>query len=404
MELLPIYQSRRGMNDISTEQLIGKDHFEDEFFVRDDLARQRRGRRVRQSGPTLSHQISPHSQYRPPIVPGMMSTSKENGATEDYLFLSGPKPPSLRRALQRQTPQRTQGTIQLDHHENPAKDLAGFFSYGFCCCQCVRTQEVGMTENFGQFQEIIPPGFYCLLWPMSDIAGRLSLRIQQMDVVCETKTKDNVFVHLQISVQYRVVVEKAFDAYYRLTDPSVQLQSYVYDVVRAAVPKLTIDKLFLSKKFIAESIYVRLTAAMNDYGYEIVSSLVTNILPSQNVRDSMNEIEASRRLKEAMPHRAEAEKTRIIKKAEADADSMYLRGCGIANSRCAIMQGMKESLVTLSEQRSTKDVMDLLLLTQYMDMLGAVGGNDLIISHSPGNVESLLQSLPTTHNIVDLLS
>ena len=261
-----------------------------------------------------------------------------------------------------------------------------------------------MTENFGQFQEIIPPGFYCLLWPMSDIAGRLSLRIQQMDVVCETKTKDNVFVHLQISVQYRVVVEKAFDAYYRLTDPSVQLQSYIYDVVRAAVPKLTIDKLFLSKKFIAESIYVRLTAAMNDYGYEIVSSLVTNILPSQKVRDSMNEIEASRRLKEAMPHRAEAEKTRIIKKAEADADSMYLRGCGIANSRCAIMQGMKESVVTLSEQRSTKDVMDLLLLTQYMDMLGAVGGNDLILSHSPGNVESLLQSLPTTHNIVDLLS
>ena len=166
----------------------------------------------------------------------------------------------------------------------------------------------------------------------------------------------------------------------------------------------TIDKLFLSKKFIAESIYVRLTAAMNDYGYEIVSSLVTNILPSQKVRDSMNEIEASRRLKEAMPHRAEAEKTRIIKKAEADADSMYLRGCGIANSRCAIMQGMKESVVTLSEQRSTKDVMDLLLLTQYMDMLGAVGGNDLILSHSPGNVESLLQSLPTTHNIVDLLS
>ena len=404
MELLPIYQSRRSMNDISTEQLIGKDHFEDEFFVRNDLARQRRGRRVKQSGPTLSHQISPHSQYRPPIVPGMISTSKENEATEDYLFLSGPKPPSLRRALQRQTPQRTQGTIQLDHHENPAKDLAGIFSYGFCCCQCVRTQEVGMTENFGQFQEIIPPGFYCLLWPMSDIAGRLSLRIQQMDVVCETKTKDNVFVHLQISVQYRVVVEKAFDAYYRLTDPSVQLQSYIYDVVRAAVPKLTIDKLFLSKKFIAESIYVRLTAAMNDYGYEIVSSLVTNILPSQKVRDSMNEIEASRRLKEAMPHRAEAEKTRIIKKAEADADSMYLRGCGIANSRCAIMQGMKESVVTLSEQRSTKDVMDLLLLTQYMDMLGAVGGNDLILSHSPGNVESLLQSLPTTHNIVDLLS
>jgi regulator of protease activity HflC (stomatin/prohibitin superfamily) len=405
MELLSIPRRQREIHDSFTEELLGKEQFEDEFHEQGGVARRQR-RRERRRGKPLTPFQTPPSMYRPPVLiqGSELSNAHQSLELESYLFLNGPPPPSIRRSLQRQTPRQVQGSLVLDHHVNPAKDLAGIFSYGACCCQCVRTQEVGITENFGQFQQVLPPGFYCLSWPFSDIAGRLSLRIQQIDLVCETKTKDDVFVHLQISVQYRVVVEKSFDAYYRLTDPSVQLKSYVFDVVRSTVPKMTIDQLFSSKQDIADAVFSRLATVMNEYGYEIITSLVTDVMPTQKVRDSMNEVEACRRLKEAMPHRAEAEKTRIVKKAEADADSMYLRGCGTARNRRAVAQGLKASVETLSQERCSKDVMDLLLLTQYIDMLGAVGGNQLIISHTPGNVESLRQSLPTTHNVVDLLS
>jgi regulator of protease activity HflC (stomatin/prohibitin superfamily) len=390
------------MKDSFTEDLLGKEQFEDEFHEQGGLARQQQRRRERTRGkPLTPFQTPHHSMYRPPALiqgAGDLSHAHHSPEFESYLFLNGPPPPSIRRSLQRLTPRQKQGTLVLDHHENPAKDLASIFSNGACCCQCVRTQEVGITENFGQFERVIPPGFYCLSWPFSNIAGRLSLRIQQIDVVCETKTKDDVFL------QYRVIVEKTFDAYYRLTDPGIQLKSYVFDVVRSEVPKMTIDQLFLSKQDIADAVFSRLTTVMHEYGYEIITSLVTDVMPTQKVRDSMNEVEACRRLKEAMPHRAEAEKTRIVKQAEADAESMHLHGCGTARNRRAVAQGLNESIETLSQEQCAKDVMDLLLLTQYIDMLGAVGGNQLIISHTPGNVKSLRQSLPTTYSIVDLLS
>lgn len=131
--------------------------------------------------------ISTYSAYQPPQPVGIDLASEQEVKLDDYLFFDGPAPPSIRRALQRQTPMRHPHM----QHENPAVDLGGFFSYGCCCIQCVRTQEIGITENFGQFQEILAPGFYCLPWPLAAIAGRLSLRVQQLDVVCETKTKDN---------------------------------------------------------------------------------------------------------------------------------------------------------------------------------------------------------------------
>jgi len=197
-------------------------------------------------------------------------------------------------------------------HSNTDLDHAGgcgggIYSLGCCCCQCVRTQEVGIVEYFGNFQRIIfQPGFQCIAWPCTSISGRLSLRIQQLDIKCETKTKDNVFIHITVSVQYRIISSKSYEAYYRLTDPKIQIKSYVYDVVRSTVPKMELDETFLSKSSIASQVHTSLYTLMKDYGYEIMDTLIVDISPNEKIKSSMNAINASKRLKEAMKHKAES--------------------------------------------------------------------------------------------------
>jgi regulator of protease activity HflC (stomatin/prohibitin superfamily) len=263
---------------------------------------------------------------------------------------------------------------------------------GFCCAQCVRTQEVGIVEDLGQFKTLLDPGFHCLCWPITNIVGRLSLRIQQLDVVCETKTKDNVFVHVRIAVQYRVLLESAYDAYYRLSDPRGQIQSYVFDVVRSTVPKMELDEAFTSKQDIADATLLQLKDVMQDYGYEILTTLVTDLAPDSKVKASMNEINASRRLKEAASHKAEADKVRQVKGAEAEAEARYLSGLGVARQRKAIVHGLQSSVSEFSsevEGTRPSDVMNILLLSQYMDTLSVVGANSLILEHDPATVAML---------------
>jgi regulator of protease activity HflC (stomatin/prohibitin superfamily) len=265
---------------------------------------------------------------------------------------------------------------------------------GCCCAQCVRTQEVGIVEDLGQFKTLLDPGFHCLLWPITTIVGRLSLRIQQLDVVCETKTKDNVFVQVRIAVQYRVLLESAYDAYYRLSDPRGQIQSYVFDVVRSTVPKMELDEAFASKQDIADATLLQLKDVMQNYGYEILTTLVTDLSPDSKVKASMNEINASRRLKEAAAHKAEADKVRQVKGAEAEAEARYLSGLGVARQRKAIVSGLQASVSEFSdavEGTRPSDVMNILLLSQYMDTLSVVGANSLILEHDPATV-TMLQS------------
>jgi regulator of protease activity HflC (stomatin/prohibitin superfamily) len=157
---------------------------------------------------------------------------------------------------------------------------------------------VGVVEDLGQFKQLLDPGLHCITWPLQSVVARLSLRIQQLDVLCETKTKDNVFVQVAVAVQYRVLVDRAYDAYYRLTDPRNQIQSYVFDVVRSTVPKMELDEAFASKQTVAEQVLAQLSEVMKDYGYEIKNCLVTDLTPDHKVKASMNEINASRRLKE----------------------------------------------------------------------------------------------------------
>jgi regulator of protease activity HflC (stomatin/prohibitin superfamily) len=267
---------------------------------------------------------------------------------------------------------------------------------GCCCFNCVRTQEVGIVEDLGQFKRLLDPGLHCLVWPLQSVVGTLSLRIQQLDVTCETKTKDNVFVQVAVAVQYRVLVDSAYDAYYRLTDPRNQIQSYVFDVVRSTVPKMELDEAFASKDEIAAAVLSQLKDVMQEYGYQIRNTLVTDLSPDSKVKASMNEINASRRLKEAASHKAEADKVRQVKNAEAEAEARYLSGVGVARQRKAIVSGLQESVGAFSTQvegASPKDVMDILLLSQYMDTLSTVGANSLILEHDPATVAHLQSSI-----------
>ena len=268
---------------------------------------------------------------------------------------------------------------------------------GDCCCfVCIRTQEVGVVEDLGQFKGLYDPGLHCLCWPLQSVVARLSLRMQQLDVICETKTKDNVFVQVAVAVQYRVLLANAYDAYYRLSDPRSQIQSYVFDVVRSTVPKMELDEAFASKADIAEAVLEQLKDVMANYGYEIKNCLVTDLSPDYKVKASMNEINASRRLKEAASHKAEADKVKQVKAAEAEAEARYLSGLGVARQRKAIVQGLQESVGEFSEDvegATPKDVMDILLLSQYFDTLSAVGANSLIVEHDPATVAALRGSV-----------
>ena len=246
------------------------------------------------------------------------------------------------------------------------------------CLACVRTNTVALVERCGKFQAIKGPGCQCLVWPVDSIVGRVSLRVRQLDVNCETKTKDNVFVNVVISVQYQVVLEKAFDAFYKLANPEIQIQAYVFDVVRSELPKMELDESFSNKEQLANEVKHHLDETMMSFGYSIIKALVTDISPDARVKMSMNEINASRRLREAAKEKAEADKIVQVKAAEADAESKYLSGVGVARQRQAIVGGLQDSIIEFSGEiagTTPKDVMDLLLLTQYFDMLKEVGNH-----------------------------
>lgn len=251
-------------------------------------------------------------------------------------------------------------------------------------------------EDLGQFKRLIGEGPSCILWPLQSVTGRLSLRVQQLDVLCETKTKDNVFVQVGVAVQYRVVTEAAYDAWYRLTSPTSQIQAYVFDVIRSTIPRMELDQAFESKDDIAHSVLESLQQVMKDYGYSIVNTLVTDLAPDSKVKASMNEINAARRLKEAASHQAEADKVRQVKAAEADAEARYLSGLGVARQRKAIVKGLQASVSEFSSEvkgADPKDVMDILLLSQYFDTLSTVGANSLILEHDPATVANLQQQV-----------
>jgi len=252
----------------------------------------------------------------------------------------------------------------------------------------VRQQKVAIIERFGKFRRISQAGLRMKVPFIENIAVFLSLKIQQLDVNIETKTKDNVFVMLNVSVQFRVLERFANDAHYMLDNPKDQIRAYVFDVVRAEVPNMELDAVFQNKDSIADAVKKELSDPMKEFGYLIVKSLVTDIDPDQKVKDSMNEINAAQRSRFAAEQRAEADQITTIKNAEADAKSTELHGQGLAEKRKAIAMGIKDSLQyikTAAPDLSSKELMNTIMLSQYIETLREIGkaSNTMMVPSTP---------------------
>jgi len=276
----------------------------------------------------------------------------------------------------------------------------------------VNTAQVAVIARFGKFLRIAEAGLNWKVPYIDGVAGIVSLRVNQITLTMETKTRDNVFVTIPISVQNRVRPEKVFDAFYRLSDPVAQIKSYVEQVILGHVPGMTLDEVFASQSSIAAAVKKELDADMAAFGYEIVNVLVTDIVPDAKVKSAMNDINAAQREQVAATARGEADKILVVKKAEAEAESKALQGQGIANQRKAIIEGLQTSVEQFQkavEGASSKDVMQLVLVTQYFDTLKSIGESDktntLFLAHSPSVVnavsDQILESMLVAKKVGD---
>tara|TARA_X000001036_G_scaffold318769_1_gene297200 strand:- start:4309 stop:5238 length:930 start_codon:yes stop_codon:yes gene_type:complete len=262
----------------------------------------------------------------------------------------------------------------------------------------VKQQSAAIIERFGKFVSIRQSGLQLKIPIVDSVAGRLSLRIQQLDVVIETKTKDDVFVRLKVSVQFKVIKEKVYDAFYKLDNPHDQITSFIFDVVRAEVPKLILDDVFLKKDDIAIAVKNELQEAMREYGYNIIKTLVTDIDPDAQVKEAMNRINASEREKVAAQFEGEAQKILIVERAKAEAESKRLQGQGIADQRREIARGLEDSVKVLNNvDINSQEASALIVVTQHYDTLQSVGAeansNLILLPNSPQAGSEMLNNM-----------
>lgn len=264
----------------------------------------------------------------------------------------------------------------------------------------VEQQSTYIIERFGKFMRLCSPGLNLKIPLIDQISGKVSLRIMQLDVEIETKTLDDVFVKIVTAVLYRILPQKIYEAFYTLDNAESQIQAFVFDVVRAKVPKIKLDDVFSKKDEIADVVKEELKEVMNEFGYDIVKALVTDINPDAKVKTAMNEINEAQRLRIAAMERGEAEKILKVKQAEAEAESKILQGKGVSGQRKAIIDGLKESLSNFQESVNgvaTIDVMSLILMVQYFDTLKDMGihgkMSTILIPHSPSSLQDLYQQI-----------
>lgn len=262
----------------------------------------------------------------------------------------------------------------------------------------VKQQTAVIVERFGKFQSIRHSGLQMKIPLIDKIAGRLSLKIQQLDVIIETKTLDDVFVRLKVSVQYRVLSQKVYDAFYKLDYPHEQITSYVFDVVRAEVPKMKLDDVFVKKDDIALAVKAELNDAMLDYGFDIIKTLVTDIDPDAQVKAAMNRINAADREKTAAQYEGDAARILIVEKAKAEAESKRLQGQGIADQRREIARGLEESVDVLNRVGiNSQEASALIVVTQHYDTLQSIGehvnSNLILLPNSPQAGSDMLNNM-----------
>lgn len=262
----------------------------------------------------------------------------------------------------------------------------------------VKQQTAAIIERFGKFHSIRHAGLHLKIPVIDKIAGRINLKIQQLDVIIETKTKENVFVKMKVSVQFKVIQEKVYEAFYKLEYPHDQITSYVFDVVRAEVPKLKLDDVFERKDDIAIAVKRELNEAMTTYGYDIINTLITDIDPDIQVKNAMNRINAADREKSAAEYEAEAQRIRIVAKAKAEAESKRLQGQGIADQRREIARGLVESVDVLNKVGiNSQEASALIVVTQHYDTLQAIGSdtnsNLILLPNSPQAGSDMLNNM-----------
>ncbi len=262
----------------------------------------------------------------------------------------------------------------------------------------VKQQTAVIIERFGKYHSIRQSGLHVKIPVVDRVAGRVNLRIQQLDVIIETKTKDNVFVKMKVSVQFKVVQERVYEAFYKLEYPHDQITSYVFDVVRAEVPKLILDDVFERKDDIAIAVKRELNDAMITYGYDIINTLITDIDPDIQVKNAMNRINAADREKTAAEYEAEAQRIRIVAKAKAEAESKRLQGQGIADQRREIARGLVESVDVLNKVGiNSQEASALIVVTQHYDALTAIGSennsNLILLPNSPQAGSDMLNNM-----------
>jgi|TARA_B110000914_G_scaffold164248_1_gene144748 regulator of protease activity HflC (stomatin/prohibitin superfamily) len=268
----------------------------------------------------------------------------------------------------------------------------------FAALFTVKQQTAVIIERFGKFLSIRQSGLHFKIPLIDRIAGRISLKIQQLDVLIETKTKDDVFVKLKVSVQFKVIKLKAYDAFYKLDFPHDQITSYVFDVVRAEVPKMKLDGVFVKKDDIAIAVKTELNEAMMDYGYDIIKTLVTDIDPDSQVKEAMNRINASEREKIAAQFEGDAARILIVEKAKAEAESKRLQGQGIADQRREIARGLEESVEVLNKVGiNSQEASALIVVTQHYDTLQSIGqetnSNLILLPNSPQSGSNMLNDM-----------
>ena len=262
----------------------------------------------------------------------------------------------------------------------------------------VKQQSAAIIERFGKFLSIRQSGLQLKIPIVDKVAGRLSLKITQLDVIVETKTKDDVFVKLKVSVQFKVIKDKVEDAFYKLDYPHDQITSYVFDVVRAEVPKMILDDVFLKKDDIAIAVKSELNDAMLDYGYDIIKTLVTDIDPDAQVKEAMNRINAADREKTAAQYEGDAARILIVEKAKAEAESKRLQGQGIADQRREIARGLEESVQVLNKVGiNSQEASALIVVTQHYDTLQSIGqhtnSNLILLPNSPQAGSNMLNDM-----------
>jgi len=261
----------------------------------------------------------------------------------------------------------------------------------------VEQRSVRVVERFGKFVRIGQPGLNFKIPWIEQVGYAFDMRVLELGIEADTKTEDNVFLGLAVSVQYEVIESEVYKAYYKLGEPKKQIVSYVMDAVRSHVPGMKLDEVFVQKDEIARQIEESVKASMEEFGYRIVKVLITDISPAGNVVEAMNEINASLRLREAATAKADAEKIVVVKNAEAEAESKALQGKGIADQRRAIIEGLKDSVEAMraATGASSEDVMSLVLLTQYFDTLKDIGqkSNTIMLPSSPGGMGDMMSEI-----------